>query len=165
MIKSIKESFRFSNKYLVLATPLILFSLFSGIYLAFSLHGNNLSMFFAVILFFMMLAAFVSGWLYMITIALKDDSREDSNYLLREFPSGVGEYFLPALGMIFSGIVITGLALVAAYFIGIKFIGDPGIAPQAYSKAMESSINLKQFLVSLSHEQLLKLNLWNLLLL
>lgn len=165
MIKSINESFKFSNKYLVLATPLILFSLFSGIYLVFSLHGNTLSMFFAVILFFMMLAAFASGWLYMIMIALKDDSREDPNSLIKEFPSGVGEYFLPVLGMVFNGIIVSGLVLFAGYLIGIKFIGDPGIAPQAFSKAMESAVNLKQFLLSLTKEQFIRLNLWNMLLL
>ena len=66
MLNCIKESFNLTNKYIILATPLILFSLLSSLYILFSLGGNLVSLLIALILFILMLAAFVSGWSFML---------------------------------------------------------------------------------------------------
>ena len=50
------------------------------------------------------------------------------------------------------------------YYAGMHFIGNIGIQAEDFSKAMESASALKAFLMSLSDEQLFKLNAWNLLL-
>ena len=163
MIKCFKESFNYTNKYIILATPLILFSLLSSLYLLFSLNGNLISMLIAVVLFFLMLSAFLSGWLYMTSNVIKNEDREDPNSLLKEFPSGVGEYMLPTIGMLFNTFIVITLIMVVSYIIGLKFIGSTGIAPDAFSKAMTSITALKTFVSSLSSEQLTKLNYWNLL--
>ena len=160
-----KNVFNLTNKYIVLATPLILFSLISGIYLTFSAAGKVINLIIAIILFTLMLGAFIAGWFNMIKIAVTEPYREDPNSLIKEFTPGVGEYFLPALGSLFNIVAFSLLMIFISYFVGMKFIGDPGISADAFSKAMESTEALKNFLSALSTDQIAKLNLWNFLLL
>ncbi len=165
MINCIKESFKLTNKYIILATPLILFSLLSSLYILFSVNGNLVSLVIALVLFTLMLTAFLAGWFFMIKICVeKPDTDDDPNALIKEFPAGVGEYFLPALGLIFVMFVVSLIILAAAYFAGMKFIGQIGIPADSFSKALESTEALKNFLGSLSEEQLFRLNAWNVLL-
>ena len=163
MLNIIKQSFKLSNKYIVLATPLILFSLLSSLYLLFSSGGRLVSLSFAILLFFLMLSAFLSGWFYMIKRILADDDI-DPNTLIIEFPSGVGEYFLPVNGMIIVIFIVTSIIILGFTFAGITLIGDIGIPTAELSKAISSVSEMKSFLLSLSTEQLIKINEWNLLL-
>ncbi len=164
MFKIIRDSFKLTNKYIILATPLILFSLISSIYLAFSLKGNTISMAFAIILFFLMCGAFLSGWFLMISRCVKNPDFEDPNTLIKEFPEGVGEYFLPTIGMILLSFIVGVALFLISSAIGMKIIGDTGISSADFSAAAASVDSLKTFLSSLTNEQLIKLNLWNLLL-
>lgn len=164
MLNCIKTSFNLTNKYIILATPLILFSLLSSLYILFSIGGNTISMLIAVVLFTLMLAAFLSGWFFMLKTVVTEPEREETNSLMKEFPAGVGEYFLPVIGMIFITFVVSLVLLATSYYTGMKLIGDIGIPPEAFSKAMESTAALKTFLTSLTDSQLARLNAWNLLL-
>lgn len=165
MFSCIKESFNLTNRYIILATPLILFSLLSSLYVLFSIGGNVISLIFAIVLFILMLSAFISGWGYMIKSGIQEPERDDVNSLLKEFPSGVGEYFLSALGAVLNVLLFSGLILLVFYFAGMKFIGSIGITPAAMSAALESAAALKSFIISLPEEQLFRLNAWNLTLL
>ena len=164
MFNIIKESFSLTNKYIVLATPLIIFSLLSSVYLILSSGGRPTGLGIAFILFGLMLCAFLSGWFYMIKRILQDNIPDSADTLIAEFPSGVGEYFLSTLGLVFNTIIIFITIGVITYFAGIKFIGHIGITSTQLTNAMSSQENLKLFLNSLSDAQLLKLNAWNLLL-
>lgn len=165
MFKYIKDSFNLTNKYIILATPLILFSLLLSVYVLVISSSNMIfALMFAFILVVLMIAAFLSGWFGMVKDCVSKDDFEEPNMLIKNFSSGVGEYFLSVLGMIFNVFVLSALIVLAAYFTGMKFIGDIGITPEALSKSMESVTTMKEFLLSLSDTQLLKLNLWNLLL-
>ncbi len=165
MFSIIKESFSLTNRNIILATPLIFFSLISSLYILFSLGGSLISLLIAFSLFVLMLGAFLSGWGYMLKLCVSDTDREEANSLIKEFPAGVGEYFLPVLGSMFIIFVISSLILSATYFAGMKLIGNIGIPAEAFSGALESSAAFKNFLMSLSNEQLFKLNAWNILLL
>ncbi|MBR1775742.1 hypothetical protein IJ750_01540 [bacterium] len=164
MLNIIRESFDLTNKYIILATPLILFSLISSLYLAFSLHGNIVSMAIAVILFFLMLGAFLSGWFYMILKCIKYPDTEEPNQVIKEFTEGVGEYFLPVLGMLIKTFFVAVILFIISYIAGMKLIGDTGISSTEISAALTSVESLKTFLLSLSNEQLIKINAWNILL-
>lgn len=164
MLNCIKESFNLTNKYIILATPLILFSLLSSLYILFSVNGNLISLLIALVLFFLMLTAFLAGWFFMIKNCIVEPDKDEPNSMIKEFPAGVGEYFLPVMGLIFNTFIISLILLIISYFAGMKFIGDIGISADALSKAMESVTALKAFLVSLTDEQLFKLNAWNILL-
>ena len=165
MLNCLKISFKLTNKYLVLATPLILFSLISSLYILFSLRGDLINILTALILFVFMFAAFLSGWAYMLKLVVSDCAKDEPNALIKEFPAGVGEYFLPVLGLMVNILVLSVLFFFAAYFIGMKTIGNVEISSAALSSAMESTEELKNFLMSLPKDQVLKLNLWNLLIL
>lgn len=164
MLSYIKDSFQLTNKYIILATPLILFSLLSSLYILFSVGGNLLSLLIALLLFGLMVGAFLSGWFFMIKTCVSNPEQEDSNVLLKEFPAGVGEYFLPVLGLMINTIIISVLLILVSYFVGMKLIGDIGITPEALTKGMESFAAMKTFLGSLTQEQIFKLNAWNMLL-
>ena len=164
MLSYIKDSFQLTNKYIILATPLILFSLLSSLYILFSVGGNLLSLLIALLLFGLMVGAFLSGWFFMIKTCVSNPEQEDPNVLLKEFPAGVGEYFLPVLGLMINTMVISVLLILVSYFVGMKLIGDIGITPEALTKGMESFVAMKAFLGSLTQEQLFKLNAWNMLL-
>lgn len=164
MLSFIKESFKLTNKYIILATPLIFFSLISSLYILFSLGGNMMGLLVAVALFILMLTAFLSGWGYMIKLCVSEDEREEVNSLIKEFPAGVGEYFLPVLGTVLMIFIVSSVILAITYFAGMKLIGNIGIPATAFSGVFESSAALKSFLNSLTDEQLFKLNAWNLIL-
>ena len=164
MLSYIKDSFQLTNKYIILATPLILFSLLSSLYILFSVGGNLLSLLIALVLFGLMVGAFLSGWFFMIKTCVTNPEQEDPNVLLKEFPAGVGEYFLPVLGLMINTMVISVLLILVSYFVGMKLIGDIGITPEALTKGMESFAAMKTFLGSLTQEQIFKLNAWNMLL-
>ena len=164
MLNCIQESFKLTNKYIILATPLILFSLLSSLYILFSMGGNVISLAVACVLFVLMFAAFLSGWFFMIRECVKNPDTEDPNSLIKYFPEGVGEYFLPALGGILFALIIASALVLVSYFAGMKLIGEIGIPNDVLAKAMESFSELKSMLLSLSEEQLLKLNAWNILL-
>ena len=164
MLSYIKDSFQLTNKYIILATPLILFSLLSSLYILFSVGGNLLSLLIALILFGLMVGAFLSGWFFMIKTCVSNPEQEDPNGLLKEFPAGVGEYFLPVLGLMINTMVISVLLILVSYFVGMKLIGDIGITPEALTKGMESFAAMKTFLGGLTQEQIFKLNAWNMLL-
>lgn len=165
MLDCLRKSFKLTNKFIILATPLILFSLLSSLYVLFSFRGDLINLLTAVVLFVFMLAAFLSGWIYMIKLAVVEEDAQEPNLLIKEFPAGVGEYFLPALGVLCNVFVLSIIFIWASYVVGMKFIGDIGISASVLSHAFESANALKLFLLSLSKEQIVKLNLWNLLIL
>ena len=76
MIKVIKESFLITNNHISIATPLILFSLISTMYLILSAGNGTLGLIISITLFLLMLGAFLSGWFYMIK---KSVTENDSN--------------------------------------------------------------------------------------
>lgn len=160
-----KKVFELTNRYIVLGTPLILFSLLSSVYIALSAHGALINLIIAFVLFGLMTAAFVAGWFNMVKLAAIDPEPDNPNSLFKYFTSGVGEYFLPSLGVLINVIFVSVLFLIIAVFAGIKLIGDPGISPEALNAAVQTPEALKVFLSSLTQEQLIKINAWNLLLL
>lgn len=162
MFKIIKESFKITNGNIVIATPLIFFSLISSLYMIFSASGNNIGMIFSLILLFLMLGAFLSGWFYMIIRAVKEPDIED-NRLIIEFPSGVGEYFLPVMWMIVQVIIVFVLISFGVVVLGKKIIGGVGVS---YEQIIHATANIeatKAFVDSMSYEQLVKINQWNVL--
>ena len=161
MFKVIKESFGITNNYIVIATPLILFSLISSLYLIFSGHGSAIATAFSVILFLMMLTAFLSGWFYMVMKAVKEP--DGKNSLLPEFMSGVGEYFLPIIGFLFNTFVISMFFIIGMLILGKKLIGAVGIPSAEIVSALSSVETMKNFAASLTDEQLTKINQWNIL--
>lgn len=165
MTLNIKKTFNLTNKYIVLATPLILFSLLSNMYALFSVSNKLISIIFTLILLCLMSGAFFAGWLVMIKKAVADEYPNNPNMLIKDFVSGVGEYFLSTTGALFCTSLFVILILTLSFALGNYFIGDIGITSEQLAKAMESTNELKLFLTSLSVEQMAKIQQWNILIL
>ncbi|MBR6127324.1 hypothetical protein IKQ21_06530 [bacterium] len=162
MLNTIKDSFGLTNKYIILATPLILFSLISSLYIIFSANGNAISLLFALLLFFLMFGAFLSGWLFMVKKCI-ENREQDINSFISEFPAGVGEYFLPACGMIILSLIVAFFLTGLSYFAGIKLIGNMNETFLAIMNISASADALKSYLMTLPADTLIKINQWNLL--
>lgn len=176
MFKLYKEAFKTTIDTIILATPLVLFTFVLSIYLSFSKSSINSVplLILTVITVLLMISAFMSGWFYMVKKAVKlsqkvfvlDADRAKATFaLLKTIPTGIGKYFLPFLVMNILLILIIILLSIFIHDIGMILVGDVGIAPDVIKNALLSSENLKPFLESLSYEQLVKLNYWNLLIL
>ena len=165
MLGIINDSFKLTNKYIILATPLILFSLITTIYAVLTTNNRPLSILFCLFMFFLMSSAFLSGWFYLVKKYVQEPDKDNINTLMSDFTSGVGEYFLPVCGMIIIVFAVCAILFLISSYFGMKYIGDVGITPDKFSAALASANGLKEFLTSLSKEQLVKINKWNILLL
>ncbi|MCM1009375.1 MAG: hypothetical protein NC390_00670 [Fusobacterium sp.] len=83
--------------------------------------------------------------------------------LIKTFPRGVSEYFLPALGIILLYLVITFLMFNAAILFGSKLIGMFSFSPEDLTKAFSSMETLAEFQKNISPEDMAKLSKWHLL--
>lgn len=161
-----KKVLELTNRYIVIATPLLLFLILIVMYFLIVLQsGQPFKVLFGAILMFFMVIAFTAGWGNMLKSAIHEKDYDDPYLIIKDFAPGVGEYFLPVLGAMFFLFVIYTVISVLMYICGVHFIGDVGVTSEALSKALASNEALKQFLTSLSTEQLMKLNAWNIMVL
>ena len=118
-----------------------------------------------------MTAAFLSGWFYMVQNAivvsrqvyvLDEDRAKATMNLFKVIPYGIGKYFLSFIGLILIFLFIVSLAGTLVYKFGIHYIGNVFTQDQI-TAALSSTEDMKLFIDSLTVEQLIKLNLWNFL--
>ena len=164
MLKKLSNVFNITNYYIVLATPLILYSLLSQIYLAISINGKIWQLLCAFIVSSLMFITFLAGWFNMIKIAVSTPIKERPNTLLNDFAKGVGEYFLPVNGAVFNVSIISVILLILAVLWGNKFIGSLNISPDTVSTAFQTPETLKAFLSTLTPDQIQKIKSWYLIL-
>lgn len=174
MIKYFLKSFKILNENIILTTPLVLFILILSVYLG---VANNVpqNIFVAILLLITivsMFAAFFAGWFYMVKKAIvldekdfiADEEKTKASFnLMKEIPTGIGEYFLSFVGAI---VIYTTLSLVLTYIcyiIGINLIGKLNIDINRLKIALDSTQALKAFIGSLSVEELVKINKWYML--
>ena len=156
--------FNIVNYYVILLTPLILYILISRMYLVISAtNGKFINLIFALLLFVLMTSAFIAGWFNMIKSAVEEQKQEDANLLIKKFLPGVGEYFLSSTGAFLISILMISLFLLGGYYIGMHTIGDIGISTESFTKAFQTTESIRAFVSSLSVEQLIKINMWNLI--
>ena len=176
MIKLFKDAVKVTNENIILATPLIIFMWLLSLYVGYSrLSVNSLAlMALSFITTIFMTAAFFAGWFYMVkkaiklskeTFVLDSDKTKAIFNLIKVIPAGIGKYFWPFLGMIFLAIIIIMAVCTIVFKTGMFFIGDLGIDPAAVADVLSTPSGMKAFLDSLTFEQLIKLNNWNLLIL
>lgn len=173
MFKLYKSSFKVANDCIILAIPLVLFMWILSFYFAFSnaVINEPAEMILAFITVLFMLGAFLSGWLYMVKKAIliskqvyvmDQDRARDTMNLFKEVPCGIGKYFLSFIGLVLIFLLILSIAGTLVYHIGMNFIGHV-FTQEQISTALASTEDMKNFIDSLSLEQLWKLNLWNML--
>lgn len=173
MFKLYKDAFKTANDCIILAIPLVLFMWILSFYFAFSNAVVNVpaEMVLAFVTVLFMSGAFLSGWFYMVQKAIEvskqvyvmdEDRAKATMNLFKEIPYGIGKYFLSFIGLILIFLLLISLAGTFVYQVGINYIGNV-FTQEQISTALASTADMKIFLDSLTVEQLLKLNLWNLL--
>lgn len=174
MLKLFKESFKTANDCIILAIPLVLFIWIMSFYIGYANKFIDVPAEFiiALITTLIMAGIFFSGWFYMVKKGIEiskgvyvfDEFRIKAiGGLFKLMPRGIGKFFLSFFGMF----LLFKIYAVAAYFavdlIGTNLIGAV-YTPEQASKILSSSPQeLITLLDSLSHDQLTKLRLWNLL--
>ncbi len=156
--------FGITNRYIILATVLILYSLISNVYAAFFAVGGAAKpagLIFAVILLILMSAVFMAGWFKMVKTAVLEPDKEDTNSLIKIFPEGVGEYILPILGLLVVLVILWGIIGTAVFYFGIHHIGNPNVDFAKFAKVSGDTAAAKAFFMALSAEQIAKLAKWN----
>lgn len=135
MINSIKTSFNVLKDNLIVVQPLILYMILIGFVaqpVSFSLD-QNLSSIIAISIVFLFTAAFIAGWFYVIklSIKMKDDVYETPEEkglaqisLLKQFFTGVGDYFIPVIGMMLLYLTLAIAFSFLAYKFGVHYIGS-----------------------------------------
>ena len=174
MIKIFQKAFKITNENIILTTPLVLFLFLLSLYLGVAQRApeNVVSAVLLLVTILFMISAFFAGWFYMVKKAIdldkqefiiEEDKAKASFHLIKEVPVGIGEYFFPLIGaLIFYGFIFV-LMVVICYKLGMQFIGDAGLTLSGLKAAMATPATMKAMLTSMSHEQLRKLNSWNLL--
>ena len=174
MTNILKDAIKITNDSIILATPLILFMWLLGTYIAITKSAvNTLPL---IILSFVttvfMVAAFSAGWFYMVKKSIQlskqffviDADRAKATFnILKKMPSGIGKYFLSFLGMLLFAFTIVSILGFLVFKLGMLLIGNLNLDPNQLKTVMSSTADMKAFLDSLSFEQLIKLNNWNLL--
>lgn len=174
MIKYFQKAFKVTNENIILTTPLVLFLFFLSIYLGVAQRAPE-NIYSAVLLLatiLLMISAFFAGWFFMVKKAIDlskrefiidEDKTKASFGLLREVPVGIGEYFLSFIGALFLYAGLFFLLFFIGFQIGIHFIGKVDLNLNELRVAFGSPVAMKSLVSSLTHEQLARLNAWNLL--
>lgn len=174
MIKFFNRAFKITNENIILTTPLVLFWILISFYMWFAQAApKNLAsgiLLFVTIIF--MFAAFFAGWFFMVKKAvdldkqdfiIDEDKAKASFNLIKEIPSGIGEYFFTFLGGLILYAGLFALMFFIAYQIGVHAIGKADLVVNQLKIAMSSPMAIKTLVSSMSKEDLLKLNEWNFL--
>ena len=157
--------FKLTNKYIILTTPLVIFSLISNVYFAISAQGKIINILISILLLFLMVSAFIAGWGNMLKIAVLNKDENTQISITKDFISGVGEYFLSSIQVLANMFLFFILVLIGITLTGSHIIGDIGVSPDALTKALENQEALRSFYLSLTKTQIIKINQWNLLIL
>lgn len=176
MFKLIKDAIVITNENIILATPLIIFMWLLSLYVGFAKFSANslLHVLLSFVTIIFMTAAFFAGWFYMVkkaiklskeTFVLESDKAKATFDLIKVLPAGIGKYFWSFLGMIFLAIIIVASLCALVFKLGMFFIGSLDLDPSVVREFLSSASGMKTFLDSLTFEQLIKLNNWNLLIL
>ena len=180
------DALKINNSNIILATPLILFSIFASSYLVIAPANRVFNIGIILILFFAITAAFFSGWFYTIKLAInsfdttefvkpvantpeeKESERQTENikgdvfYLLKQFPTGVGKYFLEYFFMAALFFLLLTFVVLFTYKLGYMLIGSIGISRPDLFFALSTPETMVELIKSMTPEQQIKLSQWNL---
>ncbi len=175
-----KEAGKITNYNLILVIPLIVFIKILDLYSLYSKSNIDSTPKFLVasLTVLVMFGIFCAGWFNMIEGAIKlskkvfvldkDRARATLN-LFKQFPEGVGKYFLPFVGVYLIFFVIQIIATPIVYFLGVNIIGglDANSMQHLQDLAISTELSANQgtaaFIDKLSIEQIIFFGKWSLL--
>src|SRR5574344_62183 len=180
IFKYFSNSLKITNNNLILATPLILFILFASTYLMLSPATKLFNIVIVLLLFFALTAAFFSGWFYTIKLAVEDfvapkkidvvvsddgnksQVKEDTFFLIKQFPTGVANHFVQYFLMVILFFVLLTIVIFITFKTAYLLIGGIGISRPELFWALSSPEAMRKIISSLTVEQQIRLSYWNL---
>ena len=169
MFRFFGEALKITNNNIILATPLILFMLLVSLY-RFFIAGiaNTPVLILAMVTYFFMWAAFLSGWLFIVRQAIlihyedisKDEKLKKSFGLMPLMLKGVGEYFVSFSGLMVMAVLLFAAFVWVVYYAGIRFIGHLNIPFNDLVSVSAAQVSTEEFIKNISQEELLKLVKW-----
>lgn len=174
MKKLLKETAIITNENIILAIPLVILLWVIGAYIGYSkLNADSVGeLSLAVVTILFILGAFLSGWFYMVKQAVNKSLKmfiTENNHakvalnLYREFPVGIGKYFLTFIGVAVILFLIFTLAGAIIFKAGLLTIGNIDFTPLQIKQILGTPDDMRLFMDSLTEAQLIKLAKWNLL--
>ena len=173
MLRIFKDSFKITSDNLILSTPPLLFTALILFYTVLAERNvkNIFSEYFVLLVILLMFSVLISGWGYMIKLAVKkqeDNKNNNKNKdaesfkLINEFSTGVGEYFIPCVFYLIGTFVIFIVVIAGVYMFCLKFIGSLGIDFITYLKGIMSFSVLKDIIAEMNKEQFIRFSNWTL---
>ena len=160
-LKDFVEALKITNSNIILTTPLILFIILTAFYHVFSSSGFGVV--FSILMFCAMPAVFFSGWFYTVKLAVCEEyDKTDTFVLLKQFPTGVGRHFIDILLMCILFFIMLAFVIIFTYKSAYILIGGVGISRESLFTALSSPVAMQDLLTSLTPEQQMKFNYWNL---
>ena len=166
MFRCFKEAFNITYENLICISPLILFMILISLYLGAAKVSivNALSLCISIFSLIIMFAIFLSGWFYMIKMAIINSRFSLINLqkdfeLLKVFPTGVADYFLTFVYFICCALFILFVIFLVDYVIAIKFIGPVGLELNDLVKFRDLT-TFQYLFADLTYEQIIKLSGW-----
>lgn len=167
-----KETFKITNNSLILTIPMILCLKIIEIYTKYinSSADSGAKFLFAFLTLIFMTGAFCAGFFYLIKLAveihkkeyvLHSDRTKDILGLLKNFPEGIAQYFLPFTGAYVSFITMQILLLPIIAILGLKLFG--GMSPEFVNTLQTFANDSNSFVDNLTEQQILYLGYWVLL--
>ena len=171
VFSSIKNSFVITYKNLILAQPFVLFLLVFSILSGglYSVQKNPIAFIVFGLSLILLMTAFLAGWFYMakktIAFELYEDLEEEEKSLksfglIKHFFPGVGEYFLPMVGLFVIFMLLSSAAAFLIYKLGIKYIGAPDFDAAAFKAAAVSAAKMQEYLASVPVAKLKNFVYW-----
>lgn len=166
MIKCFREALGLAYENLICISPLLLFMIAISLYLNAAKISviNIFSLCTTILTLIIMFALFLSGWFYMIKMAIINARFNMLNLkkdfeLLKQFPTGVADYFIPFIYLILFSLVLLGIVYGIDFIIGAKFIGTFGIEAKDFTNINELS-NFENLFTNLTYFQIIKASGW-----
>ena len=170
MFKLLKESFKRTNKSIILAVPLVIFVLLAELYFSYAKNviSDIAQMLIAIATVIVFISGFMASWFYITkkTLALTDrifvfenDRGKANTELLLSLLNGIGKLFLPFLGYTCIMVGIYYIMHIAVSVIIIKHLGSINYEWLSFGILL-NPLELHDEIINLSKGQELPLSYW-----
>lgn len=176
MFKLFKDCFKTTNDCIILATPLILFLSAISWYFNYAADSVNSipKLILAIVTILIMASAFSAAWFYLTKKTLKlsrkvfvleKDRAKEFKELLLSIPRGIGQLFLPFMGLIFlTSLIYCGLLWGITTFV-VNHIGTINIELLDSNNLLLSSNELIEEITGLAKNEIIVIYSWYILVL
>ena len=174
LISYLQKAIKITNDNFVVVLPLVAFYIILHLYMI--LMGQNadtgIKSIIVLLTVTFMIAVFVAGWLYMIKQAVDLSKQEfvmDEEAvkahlgLLKDFPVGVGKFFLSFVGQIVVGFILLIITTFFLVKLGINLFGIVDFSPEQIAYFSDASRDMTKITDFIKESQINTILKWGML--